>query len=445
MAEAPTSKPVSTRLQQIANQAREAPDMVFTNLAHHIDLDLLREAYRQTRKTGAKGVDGQNGKAYGEQLDENLPNLLDRMRTGRYFAPPVRRVYIPKSAKKDDLRPIGIPTFEDKVAQRAVATILNAVYEQDFYDCSYGFRPGRSPHQALEALREGLRQQWGGWVLEVDIRGFFDTLDHRCLRSFLDLRVRDRGIRRLIDKWLKAGIMEDGALRQAPDGTPQGGVVSPILANIYLHEVLDKWFHQEVRPRLRGRAFLIRYADDFIIGFRSPEDAKRVQEVMVKRFRKYGLEIHSKKTRLVDFRKPTEQTEPTVKGAFDFLGFTHHWGKSRKGNLVIRQRTAKTRLARALSKIDLWCKENRHKKLALQHATLMKKLNGHYQYYGLTGNSRALQRFRALVIRAWKKWLGRRSRKANMDWRKMSLLLMRYPLNGIKVVHSIYRAANPTV
>jgi len=263
-----TSSPVgiSTRLQKVATLAKQSPDMVFTTLAHHIDLALLKEAFRLTRKDGATGVDQQTAAEYAEDLDKRLTSLLDRFKSGTYKAPPVRRAYIPKA--NGTARPIGIPIFEDKVLQRAVAMVLGAVYEQDFLDCSYGFRPGRSCHQALQSLWLGTMGMRGGYVYEVDIRKFFDTLDHGHLRSFLDLRVRDGVIRRVIDKWLKAGVFEAAQLVYPEAGTPQGGVISPLLANIYLHEVLDKWFEHVVKPRLKGEAVLIRYADDFVMVFK---------------------------------------------------------------------------------------------------------------------------------------------------------------------------------
>ena len=294
---------VSTRLARIAELAREDPGRALTTLGHHIDVEFLREAYRRTRKDGAPGVDGQTAEEYARELEANLRSLLDRLKSGSYRAPPVRRVHIPKG-DGSKTRPIGIPTFEDKVLQRAVAMILEAVYEQDFLDCSLGFRPGRSAHGALETLRQGLMEMRGGWVLEVDVKGFFDNLDHRHLRAFLDQRVRDGVLRRMIDKWLKAGVMEDGNITHPDAGSPQGGVISPILANVYLHDVLDRWFEEMVKPCLRGPAFLVRFADDFVMVFALESDAHRVYDVLPKRFAKYGLAIHPEKTRLVRFRRP---------------------------------------------------------------------------------------------------------------------------------------------
>jgi group II intron reverse transcriptase/maturase len=294
---------ISTKLERIAEQAREGPGMVFTTLAHPIDIAWLHEAYRRTRKSGAVGVDGQTARDYAANLDENLRSLLERFKSGRYSAPPVRRAHIPKGEGRET-RPIGIPTFEDKVLQRAVAMVLEAVYEQDFRDCSYGFRPARSAHQALAAVWHGTMKVGGGFVLEADIQSFFEALDHRHLRAFLDERVRDGVLRRAIHKWLKAGVLDDGRVLRSTDGTPQGGVISPLLANLYLHCVLDEWFEDVVRPRLQGEALLVRYADDFVVVFAREEDARRVMDVLPKRFGKYGLTLHPEKTRLVRFRRP---------------------------------------------------------------------------------------------------------------------------------------------
>jgi group II intron reverse transcriptase/maturase len=431
---------VSTKLQKIAELARKASKMVFTSLNHHFNIDLLLEAYRRTRKDGAPGIDRQTAKDYQVKLVENLTNLLERFKSGTYKAPPVRRVYIPKG-DGSKTRPIGIPTFEDKILQRAVTMVLEAVYEQDFLDCSYGFRPGRSAHQGLQVLWDGLMKMGGGYVLELDIQKFFDTLDHSHLRSFLDRRVRDGVIRRAIDKWLKAGVMEEGAIRNLESGTPQGGVVSPILANLYLHVVLDQWFVSDIVPRLRGKAFLIRYADDAILVFSSEWDAKRVMQVLPRRFGKYDLSLHPEKTKLVDFKRPNNGRSGSA--SFDLLGFTHFWGKSHKDRWVIQRKTAKDRFSRALKRVTEWCKENRHLPVRLQHRMLCRKLVGHNQYYGITGNYRAISRFCHAVPKVWQKWLGRRSHRAKMTWERFSLLLRRYPLPRPRIFHSIYCAAKP--
>jgi group II intron reverse transcriptase/maturase len=441
MAETSSSEIVCTRLERIAELARQSPTMVLTTLAHHIDLTFLREAYRRTRKDGAPGVDRQTAEQYAEHLEDNLRSLLDRAKAGTYRAPPVRRVHIPKG--NGETRPIGIPTFEDKVLQRAVAMVLEAVYEQDFLDCSYGFRPGRSAHQALATLWDKAMAMNGGWVLEVDIRKFFDTLDHQHLMDVLRRRVRDGVLLRLVSKWLHAGVQEDGGISYPDAGSPQGGVISPILANIYLHEVLDTWFEREVQPRLRGRAHLIRYADDAVMLFETEEDARRVMAVLPKRFGKYGLTLHPDKTRLLPFQRPPMKP-PTTGGApssrpgtFDLLGFTHHWGRTRRGNWAIKRRTAKDRFSRAHRRLSEWCRQHMHDKLGSQQRSLEEKLKGHYGYYGITGNSDAIWRFFRVATEVWRKWLNRRSQNAKMTWERMKRLLKRYPLPPPRVLRPL--------
>lgn len=438
--ETPSSGSVSTRLKRIAELARKAPGMAFTSLAHHIDINLLHVAYGLTRKDGAPGVDGQTADSYEKNLEANLQSLLDRFKSGTYKAPPVRRVYIPKG-DGSKTRPIGVPTFEDKVLQRAVSMILEAVYEQDFRNCNYGFRPGRSAHQALDVLWRATMKMNGGVVLELDIQKFFDTLEHSHLRSFLDQRIRDGVLRRMIDKWLAAGVLEDGRVHYPQSGSPQGGVVSPILSNIFLHEVLDRWFEDVVKPRLKDQAVLVRYADDAVMVFAREEDAKRVMEVLPKRFGKYGLTLHPEKTRLVSFQRPQgSRREPSGRndwpGTFDLLGFTHYWGKSWRGGWVVKRKTARSRLSRALKALRVWLRRNLHLDVKTQHVELSRKVQGHYAYYGVIGNGRALKGFLDEVNRIWRTWLGRRSGRAWMSWEEFNRFLRRYPLPRVRIVHS---------
>ena len=444
------STQVLTKQQRIAQLAKQSPQMGFTSLAHLIDIEWLREAYRRTRKDGAVGVDGQTSADYEQDLEGNLQSLLERAKSGRYKAPPVRRTYIPKASSPTELRPIGIPTLEDKVLQRAVVMLLEPLYEQDFSDRSYGFRPKRSAHQALEALRGQLMDDRGGWVLEVDIQQFYETLDRTHLRTFLQHRVRDGVIERLIGKWLKAGVMEAGSVSYPETGTPQGGVISPLLSNVYLHYVLDVWFEQEIRPLLRGKAYLLRFADDFLLTFEREDDAKRVQTVLPKRFAKYGLRLHSDKTRLFPFHRPAHRATGKGGGSgprpacFDLLGFTHYWARSRKGYWVVKRKTASDRLNRAVRKIGDWCRRNRHLPLRVQYLILRRKLWGHYAYYGITGNGEALSSFKHAVDHLWRKWLSRRTRDRLMDWDRFVRIRARYPLPRPRVIHSIYRrAVNP--
>jgi group II intron reverse transcriptase/maturase len=424
------------------------PNVALRSLAHHIDIEWLHEAYRRTRKDGAVGVDGQTATEYAAQLEQNLQSLLNRAKSGdQYRAPPVRRVHIPKG-DGSKTRPIGIPTFEDKVLQRAVAMVLEAVYEQDFLDCSYGFRPGRGAHGALDMVWEQAMGMNGGWVLEADIEGFFDAIDHGRLREVLGKRVCDGVLLRLIGKWLNAGVMEEGVIYHPDSGTPQGGVISPLLANVFLHEVLDLWFEHEVKPRLKGRASLVRYADDFVIIFALEQDARRVENVLGKRFAKYGLRLHPEKTRLVRFerpplgRKPERHERPET---FDLLGFTLFWGISKKGNRVVQRKTASTRFSRARHRLAMWCRDNRHLPIREQHGALSKKLRGHDAYYGVTGNYRRLELLRYWLRRDWFKWLRRRSRAAaRRNWEWMEGVLKRFPFPPPKTHHSaLPRTAKP--
>lgn len=439
MSETRCSQSVSTKSERIAKLAKQMPDVAFTTLAHHIDLEWLREAYRRTRKDGAAGVDGQTAQDYAANLEGNLESLLLRAKSGeRYRAPPVRRVHIPKGDGRKT-RPIGIPAFEDKLLQRAVAMVLEPICEQDFLDCSYGFRPRRSAHQALGVVWKRAMDLGDCWVLEADIEDFFGTVDLDQLRAILRQRVQDGVLLRLIGKWLKAGVMEEGSVYHPKSGVPQGGVISPLLSNMYLHEVLDQWFEQEVQPRLKGTAHLVRYADDFIIMFKREQDARRVLDVLPKRFDKYGLHLHPDKTRLLHFRAP-RGPEKDDRGqrdrSFDLLGLTFYWGLSRRGRWVVKQKTAKTRQNRSLKSIGRWCRANRHRPVRDQQAVLNRKLQGHYAYYGVTGNYRSLGRFHDEVRRIWHKWLSRRNHRG-VNWRRMTEIFKAFPLRRPRVVHSV--------
>lgn len=428
MIETKGSAVISTRRERIAVLAKKHETL--TTLSHHIDEVWLCEAYRRTRKDGATGIDGQSAQQYAQQLEGNLRSLLERAKAGTYRAPAVRRVHIPKG--NGETRPIGIPTFEDKVLQRAVTMVLEAVYEQDFLPCSYGFRPGRNPHQCIEALRDAARKMAGGWVLEMDIRKYFDTIPRPRLLEILRQRVRDGVILRLVAKWLHAGVMEEGTTHFPDAGTPQGGVISPLLANVFLHEVLDTWFERDVRPRISGRAHLFRYADDAVLLFEKEEDARRVFEVLHKRFEKYGLTLHPEKTRLVRFKRPDRDGAAKNggggPGTFDFLGFTHHWAQLDHGHWVVLRRTMRSRFTRALKAVWAWLKANRHRPLGEQQRGLAQRLRGHYNYYAIRGNSSRAWHFRSEVECAWKKWLSRRSDKAGLTWLRMRRILERFPL-----------------
>jgi group II intron reverse transcriptase/maturase len=431
-----SSPTVTPKLQRIAAQATHDHGRVFTTLAHLIDEDFLREAYRQTKKASAPGIDGVTAQAYADHLDENLHDLYERLRSGRYQAAPVERVWIEK--EDGGQRPIGKPTFEDKIVQRAVAMLLEAIYEQDFYDCSYGFRPGRSPHAALHALREQCMQEGIGWIVDADVSGYFDSIDRTRRREVLRQRVNDGRILCLIGKWLRAGVMEEGELSHPETGVVQGGVISPVLANVFLHHVLDEWFAREVRPRMKGRCFLLRFADDFVIGCAREADARRIMAVLPKRFARFGLSIHPEKTALIGFRKPdTRQGPAPGNGTFDFLGLTHYWTQSRRGFWVIKRRTASKRLRRTKKALWRWCRTNRHAPLTYQYQMLCLKLRGHFRYYGIRGNFRLLEEVLRFAEQAWRYWLSRRSSKSAIGWEKFQQLLKTYVLPTPKIVHHI--------
>lgn len=431
-----------TEQLEIANLAKQAPSMVFTSLNKHLTLVLLREAFKRTRKDGATGIDGQTAKDFEQDLENNLKILLDEAKSGRYFAPSVRRVHIPKGDNSSELRALGIPTFRDKVLQRAILMILEPLYEQDFLDCSYGFRPQKSPLAASTAVDACLHKYNGGWILDIDIRKFFDTLDHDRLREFLQNRIRDGVLLRLIGKWLKAGVMEDGQQSYAESGSPQGGVISPLLSNVYLHYVLDLWFHIEVQPRLKGPATLIRFADDFVIVCKEKSDAERIMAVLPKRFAKYGLSIHPDKSRLVNFTRPDrprdDKDSDNDPPSFNFLGFTFHWGRSQKGSILVRRKTSKSRLQRTITRIGEACRRMRHIPIKEQQAKLNSMLIGHYNYYAITGNLLSVRRVHRSAVKQWFKWLQRRAQRRKLTWDRFNAILDRFPLRVPKIVHSVY-------
>lgn len=435
---------VCTKQRRIAQIARQRPQERLTALNQYLDIEWARAAYGRVRKDSAPGVDGQTVVNYGANLESNLQSLLNRAKSGSYQAPPVRRVHIPKDNK--ETRPIGIPTTEDKVLQRSVVMLLEPIYEEAFYDFSYGFRPGRSPHQALTSFWHQAMGLGIQWVLEVDIRKYFDSVDRQKLLELVGQRIGDGVILRLLSKWLHAGVMEEGQLHYTEAGTPQGGVVSPLLSNIFLHEVFDKWFAEVVQERMEGRVFAVRFADDLVIGFTSRKDAERVYRVIFQRFEKYGLKLHPEKTKLVAFARPGStgaDGQPTGEPeTFDFLGFTHLWGRALSGRWVIKRRTAAKRLRRAIHNLGEWCRRNRHLSMREQFQTLVRKLAGHYAYYGITGNARALNQVRTATVKLWCKWLRRRSRGSKgITWKHLIQLLNEvYIFPAVRVVHSIYTA-----
>jgi group II intron reverse transcriptase/maturase len=421
-------------LREIAEQARDK-QRVFTTLAHLIDMELLREAFRRLRKEASPGIDGQTKASYAEDLESNLADLHERLRTRRYRATPARRAWVPKDDGSE--RPIAILILEDKIVQRAVAMLLEPIYERDFYDFSYGFRRGRrSQHDALRSLRERIMELKGVWLVDADIRGYFDQVPRAQLQEILSRRVNDGGIRRLIGKWLRVGIQEGDQLFHPGNGVPQGGVISPLLSNIYLHTVLDEWYAEEVQPRLEGRSFMVRFADDFVIGCETRGDAERLMEVLPKRLSRFGLELHPQKTRLVQFtRPPLHSDRPHGNGTFDLLGFTHYWARSRRGNWVVKRRKAKGRQRQSQNAIATWCKRNRHMPLAKQHQALSLKLIGHYNYYGLRTNFQQLRRMYRHTRHQWRRWLSTRNRKGRLSWEQFERKTRRFPLPTPRIVH----------
>ena len=428
--------PISTQLRQIAEQAANYPGQVFTTLAHRMDVNFLREAYTRLRKGSAPGLSGVTVKEYGQNLEANLQDLHERLKSQRYEAPAIKRVWIDKDGGKK--RPIGLSEVEDKIVQKAVSMLISAVYDQDFYPCSYGFIAGRNAHQALREIRRCCMTGNIRWIVDADVCGFFDNIDRGKLREILKTRINDGGLLRLIGKWLNAGVMDGDVLSYSDKGTPQGGIISPVLANIFLHHVLDDWFFREVRPRLRGNSFLVRYADDFVIGCELEEDAKRVMEVLEKRFGKYGLELHPEKTRLISFGKPASDSKAgRGDNTFDFLGFTHYWARSRRGNWVIKRRTARKKVRKTVQSLWDWCKRNRHVDLEKQRKTLCSKLRGHFQYFGVPCNTRQMEVILHYAKRIWRHWLNHRSSRKALDWRKFDALLERMPLPKPRIIHNV--------
>jgi group II intron reverse transcriptase/maturase len=427
MTNASTLGDMSPELLKVVERAQREPEGRFHSLAHLIDVPALERAYQRMRKDAAVGVDGVTKEEYGQVLEANLQDLHARMKAKRYRHQPIRRVHIPKGQGKT--RPIGISAFEDKLVQDAVREVLQAIYEQDFLDCSYGFRPGRSAHDAIRALNQIVHQGEGSWILEADIRSFFDSIDRNELKKMLEIRVADGSLLRLIGKCLHAGVL-DGAELSAPEtGTAQGSVLSPLLGNVYLHYALDLWFETEVKPRLRGRATLIRYADDFVMGFEHEEDARRVMAVLGKRLGRFGLTLHPDKTRLLPFRRPPAgQTSGKGLTTFDFLGFTLYWAQSRRGRWWITCKTRRASLRRAIQSVTDWCHRHRHLPVKAQHAALTRRLRGHFNYFGVSGNFRSL----LLIVEAakwvWYKWLCRRSQRTRLTWERFADLLEQLPL-----------------
>jgi RNA-directed DNA polymerase len=427
MSGAKTLKELSPKLLKVAERAKREPETRLLALAHLMDEELLKEAFDRIRKEAAVGVDGVTKEEYGAHLEENIRALHTRMREGRYRHQPIRRVHIAKAPGKT--RPIGISTVEDKIVQNALTTVLGAIYEQDFLDCSYGFRPGRSAHDALRTVNAACMRGEVSWVLEADIESFFDSIDRKRLMEMLRQRVNDESFMRLVGKCLHVGVLDGEEYSEPEVGTAQGSTLSPMLGNIYLHHVLDVWLDREVKPRLRGKVSLVRYADDLVIGFERREEAELVMGMLRQRMAEYGLRLHPEKTRLVPFQKPsTRQQGGKGPGTFDYLGFTLLWRRTRKGNWAQNFKTRKARLQRAKQALNDFCRGHRHEPVKEQHASLCRRVNGHFNYFGVNGNFASLVRLRKAAQRIWYTWLRRRSNRTRLNWQRFRDLLRAFPL-----------------
>lgn len=418
------SRPAApSALERVRQAAKRDKRMRFTALLHHIyDLNRLRAAYLALKRDAAPGVDGETWRHYGEALESNLQDLADRLKRGAYRAKAVRRAYIPKTDGRQ--RALGVTALEDKIVQRATVEVLNAIYETDFLGFSYGFRPGRSQHDALDSLYVGLTTKKVNWVLDVDIRGFFDTIDHGWLLKFIEHRIADRRVVRLIQKWLNAGVLEDGKQVRIEEGTPQGGSASPLLANVYLHYVFDLWAQQWRRKRARGEMIVVRFADDIVVGMQERMDAERFWHEVSERLAQFGLELHPDKTRLIEFgRFAAERRQRRGLGkpeTFNFLGFTHIGGKTRsKGWFTVRRQTMRIRLQAKLHEVKAELRRRMHEPIREQGAWLRSVVGGHIRYYGVPTNIRALSSFRFEVARLWLRTLRRRSQRHRLTWERM--------------------------
>jgi len=428
---------MSTEIGRLSELAKEDPKRQFFSIAHLITPEKMYAAFLSLRKDASAGVDGVTYKEYQKDAARNIRELHQRLKDGKYRAQPLRRVYIPKENGKQ--RPISIPALEGKLVQKVMVEILNAIYEQDFLDCSYGFRPGRGAHQALDEVGRVICTRPTGWILELDITSYFDTIVREQLIEMIEKRISDDSVLRLIRKWIQVGVIEEGRLLMSETGTGQGQPISPLLANAYLHYVLDEWFEEVVKPRLKGEAHEIRFADDAVLCFEHKEDAEKVKEVLTKRFSRFGLTLHPEKTRLVEFGRyaaGNAKKQGKKPQTFDFLGFTHMCARSRKGKFTVHVKTIGKRLRRGLKAITEWCQKHRHEPVDAQQKTLNAKLRGHYQYYGRPTNGHSLRQFYRSVRRIWKQWLSRRTRGRWLTWERYDKILRQRPLLLPRIMHS---------
>jgi len=428
------------KLALISERARREGRYQFTSLAHLLNAAFLKQCYYELGRDRACGIDGVSWKAYGERLDENLEDLVARLKAKRYKPQPARRVYIPKD--EHTTRPLGLPAIEDKIVQKGIARILEAIYEADFLDCTYGFRPGRSCHQALNAVDKTIMTKRVNHVIEADIKGGFDHVSHEWLMTFLQDRIKDPSFLLLIRRFLKAGYVDAGLLVRTDRGTPQGGNLSPTLSNVFLHYVLDLWFEKKLKPQVRGECHLVRYADDFICMVQYADDAQFMVQALRERFTKFDLGLHPDKTRVISFGRYERRNakQQTRKGhTFDFLGFTHLCDESRRGKFIVSRRTSRKKFRTKLKEMNVYLKSVRNTaKVKAWWPILQAKLRGHYQYYGVSGNIRMLQCFYVATKRLTLKWLNRRSQRKSFSWKRFQQYLDHYPLPLPRIVHNLY-------
>ena len=433
-----TSENMSPGLLRVMERARRNPHERQFSLAYLIDVESLKRAYDRIRKKAAVGVDDVTKEQYGQDLEDNLQNLHQRLKTMKYRHQPILRVHIPKD--KSQKRPIGLSCLEDKIVQGALTEILGAIYEQDFLEGSFGFRPNRSAHDALRELHRVARKGGANVIFEADVKSFFDKVHRRTMLEMLEKRIADRSFMRLVGKCLNVGVLEGQVFTRPDEGTVQGSIISPMLGNIYLHNVLDEWFEEQVKPRLWGEATLIRYCDDFIICFERMDDAKRVEGVLHKRFEKYHLSLHPEKTRLIDFRRPPlDKKGGKGPGNFDFLGFTMYWRRNRKGpGWHLASKTRSARLSQTVQTIYDLCRRQRHEPVAVQHKALVSRIRGHFGYFGVNENHKSLSSLVYWSKRAWHKWLNRRSQRSRLNWERFLDLYKDYPFPNPKVYINIW-------
>jgi len=422
---------METKLARIAEVARAKPKDQFTSLAHLINAEMIRTCHKQMDKNKAVGIDGMSKEEYEVNLEENIKDLIARMKRQAYKPQSVKRVYIPKPGT-DKKRPLGLPAYEGGGGG-------GAIYEQDFLECSFGFRPQRSCHDALKVLNVIVNKPEINYIVDADIRGFFDHVDHEWMMKFIKHRIADPNIQRLISRFLKAGIMEVGISHATPEGVPQGGPVSPILANIYLHYVLDLWFEKRIRRQCKGTSYMVRYADDTVFCFQYEKEAMEFYQQLIVRLKEFNLEIADEKTKIINLGKKKDDDNDSDTGSFDFLGFTHYACKMNNGQTIIKRKTSKKKYKASLLRVKEWLRDNRHAPIKELMKTLKTKLQGNCRYYGVTGNTRAISNFIYEIRRCLYKWLNRRSQRKSFDWRRFSLFLNKYPLPKAQVYVNIFQ------